>query len=76
VTRPPNRGRERVTLLPSVLAVGFVSVVCGMIIANLVGVTDTPGSDWAELGILALALCVGLALLAYRRRRFQASRRR
>jgi hypothetical protein len=54
--------------LPAVLAVGFVSVVCGTVLAHLVGVGDTPGPDWTEWGIQALALGVGMALLAFRRR--------
>lgn len=73
VTTTPRTG-VRSTLL-SVLAVGFVSIVCGTVLAHLLKVTDTPGPDWAEWGIQAAALCAGMALLAYSRHRSRRARR-
>lgn len=73
--RKSARRHQVLADLPAILAVGLVSVVCGTIIAYLVGVADTPGPDWTELGIQTLALCMGLALLGYWRRRLRASAR-
>jgi hypothetical protein len=75
MTRLAKRSRV-LAELPAILAVGLVSVVCATIIAHLVGVADAPGPDWAEWAIQALALCIGMTLLAYRRRWFRVSGQR
>jgi hypothetical protein len=74
--RRPAHGSRALVELPAILAVGLVSVVCGTVLAHLIGVADTPGPDWVEWGIQALAFCLGMALLAHRRCRCWSSNRR
>ncbi|WDZ83350.1 GlsB/YeaQ/YmgE family stress response membrane protein [Micromonospora cathayae] len=53
------------------LLIGVVAAVLGTLVAGALGVDDTPGIDWIELGIQIVFAAIGVALVAgtYGRRR-------
>jgi len=46
------------------IVVGIVAALLGTVIANALGVNNTPGVDWVELLIQVVLAAVGVALIA------------
>jgi uncharacterized membrane protein YeaQ/YmgE (transglycosylase-associated protein family) len=56
-------GRQRIGILLTVL-VGVVAAFSGTAIARAVGVADSPGVDWTEIGFQVAVAAVGVGLVA------------
>jgi uncharacterized membrane protein YeaQ/YmgE (transglycosylase-associated protein family) len=56
-------GRQRIGILLTIL-VGIVAAFSGTAIARAVGVADSPGVDWTEIGFQVAVAAVGVGLVA------------
>lgn len=61
-------GRHRLSLLVTIL-VGIVAALAGTAVAELIGVADTDGVDWIELGLQVVFAAGGVSLLTGARSR-------
>jgi uncharacterized membrane protein YeaQ/YmgE (transglycosylase-associated protein family) len=66
-------GRRNVPIWAAIL-IGMLAMVLGSLLANVFGVGDTAGVDWAELLIQLLVAVVGVAIVAGLRSRRQVTR--
>jgi uncharacterized membrane protein YeaQ/YmgE (transglycosylase-associated protein family) len=56
-------GRQRIGILLTIL-VGVVAAFAGTAIARAIGVADSPGVDWTEIGFQVAVAAVGVGLVA------------
>jgi uncharacterized membrane protein YeaQ/YmgE (transglycosylase-associated protein family) len=56
-------GRQHIGIWLTVL-VGIVAALLGTVIANALGVNNTPGVDWIELLIQVVLAAIGVALIS------------
>ena len=56
-------GRQNIPVWLTIV-VGIVAALLGTVIANALGVGNTPGVDWVELLIQVALAAVGVALIA------------
>jgi len=56
-------GRQRIGILLTVL-VGIVAAFAGTAIARAIGVADSPGVDWVEVGFQVALAAVGVGIVA------------
>ena len=56
-------GRQRIGILLTIL-VGVLAAFAGTAIARAIGVADSPGVDWTEIGFQVAVAAVGVGLVA------------
>jgi uncharacterized membrane protein YeaQ/YmgE (transglycosylase-associated protein family) len=56
-------GRQNISLILTIL-VGIVAALAGTALASALGVADTRGVDWIELGLQVLLAAVGVGLVS------------
>lgn len=56
-------GRQHIGVLLTVV-IGIVAALLGTLVAGLLGVSNTKGVDWIEIGIQIVFAAVGVALVA------------
>ena len=56
-------GRQHIGIWLTVI-VGIIAALLGTVIANAIGVNNTPGVDWIELLIQVALAAVGVALVS------------
>jgi uncharacterized membrane protein YeaQ/YmgE (transglycosylase-associated protein family) len=56
-------GRQRIGFLLTIM-VGMVAAFAGTAIARAIGIADTPGIDWAEIGFQIAVAAVGVGIVA------------
>jgi uncharacterized membrane protein YeaQ/YmgE (transglycosylase-associated protein family) len=56
-------GRQRIGIMLTIL-VGVVAAFAGTAIARAIGVADSPGVDWTEIGFQVALAAVGVGLVA------------
>ena len=56
-------GRQRIGILLTVL-VGIVAAFAGTAIARAIGMADSPGVDWVEVGFQVAMAAVGVGIVA------------
>jgi uncharacterized membrane protein YeaQ/YmgE (transglycosylase-associated protein family) len=56
-------GRQNISLILTIL-VGIVAALAGTALASALGVADTRGVDWIELGLQVLLAAVGVGLMS------------
>ncbi|MEV0329704.1 GlsB/YeaQ/YmgE family stress response membrane protein [Micromonospora echinospora] len=63
-------GRQSIPIWLTLL-IGVIAAVLGTLVAGALGVDDTPGVDWIELGLQVVFAAIGVSIVAgtYGRRR-------
>lgn len=56
-------GRQNISIILTIL-VGIVAALAGTALASALGVADTDGVDWIELGLQVLLAAVGVGLVS------------
>lgn len=56
-------GRQNISIILTLL-VGIVAALVGTALAGALGVADTAGIDWMELGLQVLLAAVGVGLIS------------
>jgi uncharacterized membrane protein YeaQ/YmgE (transglycosylase-associated protein family) len=56
-------GRQSIPVWLTIV-VGIVAALLGSVLANAMGVRDTPGIDWIELFIQVVLAAIGVALVS------------
>jgi uncharacterized membrane protein YeaQ/YmgE (transglycosylase-associated protein family) len=56
-------GRQRIGL-PLTILVGIVAAFIGTAIARAIGMADSPGVDWVEIGFQVAVAAVGVGIVA------------
>jgi uncharacterized membrane protein YeaQ/YmgE (transglycosylase-associated protein family) len=56
-------GRQKIGILLTIV-VGVVAAFAGTAIARAIGVADSPGVDWTEIGFQVAVAAVGVGLVA------------
>jgi uncharacterized membrane protein YeaQ/YmgE (transglycosylase-associated protein family) len=64
-------GRQNIGIFLTIV-VGIAASFIGLFIARVLGVADTPGVDWIELGIQVVVAAIGVALIGGTGRRSSA----
>jgi uncharacterized membrane protein YeaQ/YmgE (transglycosylase-associated protein family) len=61
-------GRQKISIIMTIL-VGIVAALVGTALAGALGVAESPGVDWMELGLQVLLAAVGVGLISALRTR-------
>ena len=56
-------GRQNISIILTIL-IGIVAALAGTALAGALGVADTRGVDWIELGLQVLLAAVGVGLVS------------